>query len=455
MELWMFMMSDLGYQKRIAEYSLKSLKEIKRHINRHKYPERYELVLKEIEKRENVEKEFFVEDPNVPKGCKLYRINDDYKLIIDNKKIKKDRFLVIFLSLFGLIWIPVTLLVTLIVLFGEYNLFLICWGLFAWFGSVGIVRTLYGLSEKEIYVINHEAFIPSIPMNGFLFMGNNRKIPLNTITRITLDQGDQSDKDSVFSIRIWHHHKSKEKQLIVGYFLHPDDKHKVFKLLKEILTKKNGSVKSTNRYYTFTDTTETDHDGKIEKAVGSATIEFTLPEDLISKIPKNISYMTGPDSLKIHYNNAGAKASVNFMFIWCSGIMILMSGLIYGVFSSGSYDMAIILSIVLTAIEIFGVYHLLGLLFTKTELAFSKSGLTLSKKLLRKRKTKKVYYDDIKRIRQVIEAGAGYVNSNHRGLIIETGENIQIVKDQDEANVHWLGQAIEAMTQKKFVVDRD
>ncbi len=147
------MTNDLDYQKRISEYSLKSLKDVKRNIDRHKYSNRYNLVLKEINKREELNQKEQVENQNIPFGCKLFKNNDDYKLVIDNTAVKKDKFLVIFLSIFGLIWIPATLFTTLIVIFGGFNLFLIIWTTFAWFGSIGILRTLIGLNANEIYII--------------------------------------------------------------------------------------------------------------------------------------------------------------------------------------------------------------------------------------------------------------------------------------------------------------
>src|SRR6266446_7314608 len=86
-------------------------------------------------------------------------------LLIDKKRMRKDKGLLIFITLFWIIWAPMTLFVTGYALWMELNapdkgvrLFLIVWLPIAWIGTIGIPLHIASLFGREILTVDDSAF---------------------------------------------------------------------------------------------------------------------------------------------------------------------------------------------------------------------------------------------------------------------------------------------------------
>ncbi len=165
---------------------------------------------------------------------------EELRLEWDNRKAQPDRFLLWFLLLFWIFWVPGTAAATWRIFHSRSPVFLSICCIFCWLPALGIPYLLLGRSWYEWVTFRPNEFVHG--RTGRL-APKPKRIPLSAIAEIGVGHYDSGDHDSVVTLNI-HYFIGKKLKLrhMVGHWLHPSLKEDVFRELQAFANKHDVAV---------------------------------------------------------------------------------------------------------------------------------------------------------------------------------------------------------------------
>ena len=177
------------------------------------------------------------EEPQ-PTGVRFEESADGLRIEWDNRRVRQDWFTFWFMVLFWLIWCPVTLFVTAVLVvpipedIQKPVLFLLVWLVFGWTGTIGIPLALLDRRSMEWIEIGQSGI--GIGKRSAL-RKNLRRLVWDQIDEIALGRyNDGSDHESMVTVNVFlkRGRFGQRSRLIPGYWLANDLKESIFRRMR-------------------------------------------------------------------------------------------------------------------------------------------------------------------------------------------------------------------------------
>ncbi|MCP4650160.1 MAG: hypothetical protein GY853_08805 [PVC group bacterium] len=154
------------------------------------------------------------------------------KYAINPRKYRKDWFFTGFLILFWLIWVPLTIFITVAALVDPSPFFLI-WLIFGYVGVCFIPYTLLKRNRKHILEVDGESLV--VYGTGFL-PTSSVWIDKQDLAALTLEHYDDGfELESVYTLNLFQKPGVCPKRIILASFVHPKQKAILLEEIGEFL----------------------------------------------------------------------------------------------------------------------------------------------------------------------------------------------------------------------------
>jgi len=167
-----------------------------------------------------------------------------YKFILPSKGQTKDRIYIGCLSIFWIIWTPITAAVTYLA-FTKPQIFFFIWLIFGYAGVVLIPLCLLRMNKPQILLIKGDHLIikgTGLPFQKDLHVGKDE------IEALTLEHYDSHEPEAVWSLNLILKRTYSNKRIMLAPFLHPKRKAELFYRIKDFLQGHDFDFETRNKY---------------------------------------------------------------------------------------------------------------------------------------------------------------------------------------------------------------
>jgi hypothetical protein len=162
-------------------------------------------------------------------GVTIKERSDCVVITYDANQARKSYFMGCVMILFYIIWLPLTLIVTFLLINEPANLFFWIWLIAGYTGVILIPVTLCQWRAKERYV-----FSASELRMQFNIILRSKQIILTPEDSPIITFGGEGE-ETVYSINIFYKRNNRRKRVFLAFFLNHDDKYRLFKELKKYM----------------------------------------------------------------------------------------------------------------------------------------------------------------------------------------------------------------------------
>ena len=152
------------------------------------------------------------------------------RFVIDPSVYRTDRGLVGCLTVWWLIWVPATALVTYLA-YAERHIFFYIWLVFGYVGTVAVPYALLIRKRKQILEVSGKSLV--VYYTGSLF-GPKIEIDKQNLKALTLEAYDE---ESGYSLNLFQKHGFRHHRISLANFVHPKDKAILMEEIREFLQK--------------------------------------------------------------------------------------------------------------------------------------------------------------------------------------------------------------------------
>jgi len=154
----------------------------------------------------------------------------------NNRRVRKDGWAFIFLVIFWIIWAPVTLGITALLISGQgLRIFFLVWLIFGWAGTILVPYTLLKRRWSEWISVSPDAV--SFGQVGFL-APKPKNLKIATILEIVIGYcNDSVDGESMVTLNMYYRASGwRNGRHMLAYWLSPELKEEVFRSIQEFAT---------------------------------------------------------------------------------------------------------------------------------------------------------------------------------------------------------------------------
>jgi hypothetical protein len=171
-------------------------------------------------------------------------------MIIECRQLKKDRFYIGFLTVFWLVWAPITARVTWLVV-DEFSWLLLVWLIFGYAGTILIPLSLLSANGREILTTTTdgiEVLYDHRVIKRKVFISKDN---IESVTLERFDSGStysESGVESTWTLNIIQKKGLRWKRVMIATLAHPEEKNRIYADLVRVLTKFGFSFQQKNDY---------------------------------------------------------------------------------------------------------------------------------------------------------------------------------------------------------------
>ena len=169
------------------------------------------------------------------------------KFVISSEGKRKDKGYVGFLSVFWLIWTPATAVTTYLA-FTKLHVFFFVWLLFGYAGVILIPLRLLGINKPQVLLFNGDHLIikgTGLPFQKAIHVGKDE---IAALTMEYYDERGTEDAETVWSLNLFLKRTYWKKRIMLGQFLHPEEKAELFYQIKKFLERHGFNFETKNNY---------------------------------------------------------------------------------------------------------------------------------------------------------------------------------------------------------------